>query len=151
MSTPADEDLAGIRAWFEDLGNNVNALDFAAGRTQITDDFLSFSTFQDIVEGKDEAEFKQWRNVWPKTTGFKARLDSVRAFVSPDRLMAVGIAVWDSTGYDEDGKPFPRPGRATISFTRARVGDPWLSNHGHMSLMRGVPAVSHGPRGKQAE
>lgn len=150
MSKVAEEDLAGIRQWFTDLAHNVQNLDFAAGRRQITEDFCSFSTFQDFVEGPDEAESKQWRNVWPKTKGFTPHLDDMRAFVSPDRLMAVGIAFWDSTGYDENGNPYSRPGKATITFVRERIGDPWLCNHGHMSLMRGTPDVSYGPEGKQA-
>lgn len=150
MAEVAADDLADIRTWFEDLAKAVNSLDFEAGQRGITDDFVSFSTFQDIVVGREEAEHKQWRNVWPKTKGFAPRYDTLRAFVSPDRLMAVGIVLWDSIGYDEEGKPYPRPGRATMSFTREKIGDPWRANHGQMSLMRGTPAVSFGAEGKQA-
>jgi hypothetical protein len=41
-------------------------------------------------------------------------------------------------------KPFDRKGRATASFTRAKVGGPWVASHTHMSLFRGTPDVSHG-------
>ena len=43
-----------------------------------------------------------------------------------------------------DGSPFPRPGRATMVFSRH--GDGWLCVHSHMSLNRGVPQTSHADR-----
>jgi ketosteroid isomerase-like protein len=64
--------------------------------------------------------------------------------VSPDRLFAVGLAVWDSAGYHPDGKPFDRRGRATVSFKRQAIGEPFVATHTHMSLFRGTPDVSHG-------
>ena len=138
------EDLALVRKWFETLADHVRARDFTAALPLFTDDFLVFGTFQDFVEGRAEGEQKQWRNVWPTISDFYWRLDDVRAFVSPDRLSAVGLAIWDSTGYHKDGSTFERPGRATVSFTRDKVGDPWVANHTHMSLFRDVPSVSHG-------
>lgn len=137
-------DLAAIRDWFARLGEHVRAEDFAGARALFVDDLLVFGTFQDFVEGRDEGERTQWRNVWPAISDFHWRLDGVRAFVSPDRLFAVGLAIWDSTGYHEDGSPFARPGRATVSLERRKVGDRWVANHTHMSLFRGVPAVSFG-------
>jgi hypothetical protein len=50
------------------------------------------------------------------------------------------------TGYYPDGRPFDRRGRATISFTRPSIGDPWIATHTHMSLFRGTPDVSHGDK-----
>jgi ketosteroid isomerase-like protein len=109
---------------------------------------VAFGTFSDFVVGREHAEREQWRNVWGTIDGFRWRLDGVRAIVSADRLMAVGMAVWDSTGYAPDGAPFDRSGRATVSFARAGVGDPWVATHTHMSLFRGTPSVSHGKGGK---
>ena len=43
-----------------------------------------------------------------------------------------------------DGSAFPRPGRATMVFSRN--GDGWLCVHSHMSLNRGVPQASHANR-----
>jgi hypothetical protein len=43
-----------------------------------------------------------------------------------------------------DGKPFPRPGRATLVFSRNADG--WLCTHSHMSLNRGVPQTSYANR-----
>jgi hypothetical protein len=36
--------------------------------------------------------------------------EAAKALVSPDRL----FAVWDSTGYYRDGKPFDRKGRVKV-------------------------------------
>ena len=140
------EDLALVREWFAKLAEHVRAGDFAAAYPLFDDEFLVFGTFQDFVEGRAEGEQKQWRNVWPTIDDFYWRLDDVRAFVSPDRLSAVGLAIWDSTGYREDGTTFDRPGRATVSFQRKNIGDPWVANHTHMSLFRDVPSVSHGKK-----
>jgi len=83
-------------------------------------------------------------NVWPKTTGFRFVLEQTSILASPDSMMATVIAPWTSTGYHPDGKPFPRPGRATMVFSRNADG--WLCMHSHMSLNRGVPQVSHANR-----
>ena len=149
MSDPAGlntdpEDLALVRDWFAKLAEHVRAKDFTAAHPLFKEDFLVFGTFQDFVEGRAEGERKQWRNVWPTISDFHWRLDDVRAFVSPDRLFAVGLAIWDSTGYHADGTAFDRPGRATVGLERKTVGDPWVANHTHMSLFRDVPSVSHG-------
>jgi len=140
------EDLALVRAWFATLSDHVKARDFAAARPLMDGELLVFGTFSDFVAGLATAEEKQWRNVWPYITGFQFRLDDVRALVSPDRLFAVGLGVFDSTGYAEDGTPYDRPGRATVSFAREKVGDPWVATHTHMSLFRDVPQRSYGTK-----
>jgi ketosteroid isomerase-like protein len=146
MSMPqaAPEDLEAVKAWFRELAEHVRAVDFAAARHLFAEEFLAFGTFTDFMLGRELAEKNQWRNVWPTIDNFVWRLDEVKALVSPDRLFAVGLGVWDSTGYDAAGKPFERRGRATVSFARAKVGDPWVATHTHMSLFRGTPDVSHG-------
>jgi ketosteroid isomerase-like protein len=138
-----DADLDSIRTWFADLSVYVRAVDFVPARQLFVEDFLSFGSITDFMIGRDEAEATQWRKVWPTIDGFTFRND-IRALVSPDRLFAVGLAIFDSTGYNEDGTPFARAGRATVSFVRASIDGPWVSNHSHMSLFRGTPALSHG-------
>jgi ketosteroid isomerase-like protein len=139
---PADHAL--VRDWFHALSVHVQAVDFVAAHPLFAEDMIAFGTFTDFVTGRDHAEANQWRKVWPTIDGFTWRLDDVQSLVSPDRLFAVGMAVWDSTGYRPDGKPFDRRGRATVSFARAAVGKPWVATHTHMSLFRGTPDVSHG-------
>jgi len=142
----APEDLAAVKAWFAELAEHVRAVDFAAARHLFVEDFVAFGTFTDFMIGRELAENNQWRNVWPTIDGFTWRLDDARALVAPDRLFAVGLAVWDSTGYDPVGKPFDRKGRATVSFARAKAGEPWAATHTHMSLFRGTPDVTHGTK-----
>jgi hypothetical protein len=66
--------------------------------------------------------------------------------VSPDRLLAIAVVGWASTGIAADGTRFPRPGRATVVVRRTSVDEPWLGVHTHFSLGRGVPQSSHGTR-----
>src|SRR6185312_6005663 len=113
------DDLAAVKAWFAELAEHVRAVDYAAARHLFADDFVAFGTFTDFVTGRDHAEANQWRKVWPTIDGFTWRLDEARAQISPDRLFAVGMAVWDSAGYRTDATPFDRKGRATVSFRRA--------------------------------
>ena len=150
MTLPAPEsaatqDDAGIRAWFIELAEHVRAVDFAAARHLFRDDFIAFGTFSDFVEQQAVIEQRQWRNVWPSIDDFTWR-DDIRVLVSPDRLFAVGLAVFDSTGYAPDGSTFPRPGRATVSFDRMSTSEAFVANHTHMSLFRGTPDVSHGSK-----
>ena len=137
-----DEDLALVRDWFTELAGYVRAVDFAPARKLMTEDLVIFGTIKDFVESQPEAEANQWRHVWPSIDDFVFR-DDIRAFVSPDRLFAVGLAIFDSTGYDKEGGTFSRPGRATVSFVRAKVGDPFVANHTHMSLFPGTPPLSY--------
>ncbi len=144
MGQPANDDRDKVRSWFEELAVHVRSVDFASARHLFAEDFLAFGTFSNFVTGREHAEKNQWRQVWPTIDDFRWRLDDVQALVSPDRLFAVGLAIWDSTGYRPDGTKFDRKGRATVSFARANVGEPWVATHTHMSLFRGTPDVSHG-------
>lgn len=150
QSDPQPEDLALVRDWFAELAAHVEAVNYTAARHLFAGDMLAFGTFTDFVTGRDAAEAEQWRKVWPTIDGFRWRLDDVRAQVSPDRLFAVGMGVWDSTGHNPDGGDFDRRGRATVAFARARIGDPWVATHTHMSLHRGTPQVSHGNKPERA-
>ena len=76
---------------------------------------------------------------------FRVRAAARRTLTSrsPDRRLAHLAAGWSSTGAREDGTPFPRPGRCTVTLRRADPASPWLGTHTHFSLNRGTPAVSH--------
>ena len=70
---------------------------------------------------------------------------------SPGRRLGHLAAGWTSTGALEDGTPFPRPGRCTVTLRWADPASPWLGTHTHFSLNRGTPAVSHrSPSGPKA-
>ncbi len=136
-----DEDEASVRAWFEALAAHVRAVDFAAGRRLFRHDVIGFGTFSDFVDGLAAIEAAQWRRVWPHIDGFTWR-PGIRAIVSADRLQAVGLGVWDSTGYHADGARYDRPGRATVVLTRDAARVPWRAAHTHFSLFRDVPTRS---------
>jgi ketosteroid isomerase-like protein len=135
------DDLASVKRWFDTLAAHVREVDFIGARPIFAPDMIAFGTFTDFMTGRDAAEQQQWRNVWQHIDEFRFRPD-VRAIVSPDRLMAVGMATFDTTGYRQDGTPYDRPGRATVAFVRDDAGKPWLAQHTHLSLFRDVPTRS---------
>lgn len=141
---PAPEDLEAIRRWFKRLSDHVQAVDYEGAHPLFAEDMIAFGTFTDFMIGRDKAEREQWRNVWGTIRQFRWRLDGTQAIVSADRLTAIGMAIFDSDGFMSDGTKFDRRGRATVTFARARIGDPWVATHTHMSLFRGTPDRSHG-------
>ncbi len=141
MPEPNSDDAEGVRAWFHRLADHVQAVDFAGARPIFAPDMVAFGTFSDFMTGREAAEQNQWRNVWHHIDGFRWRPD-IRVMVSPDRLQAVGMGVFDSTGYRQDGTSYDRPGRATVVFGRNDTGAPWVAQHTHMSLFRDVPTQS---------
>lgn len=143
-SPPADH--ASLKAWMDEFGAEIEALDFAKARRRFDPDVVTFSTFMDVVSGIDQFENEQWRKVWPSASGFRWHTEKMRSAVSPDRLMGFVATTWGSTGYYEDGTTFDRPGRATLALVRDSVGAPWRGLHVHVSLKRGVPQLSHGKR-----
>jgi ketosteroid isomerase-like protein len=138
------DDIALIRRWFQRLADRVQAVDYVGARPLFAEDMIAFGTVAGFVTGRDATEKEQWRNVWGRIDRFRWRLDDVRAIVSADRLTAAGMAVFDSTGYGEDGTPYDRPGRATVVFGRTAIGEDWVAQHTHFSLFRGVPTRSFG-------
>ena len=142
-----DDDLARITTWFERLAECVRDIDFAGARPLFAEDMIAFGTFSDFITERDAVEAAQWRNVWPFIAGFGWRPGSIRGIVSPDRLAATGMAVWDSIGFHQDGGEFERPGRATVALARRRIGEDWIAQHTHFSLFRGVPGQSFGKKG----
>ena len=149
IAQPDPDDLARVKNWFERLSEHVRAVDFAGAYPLFADDMIAFGTFENFITGREAAEHAQWRNVWPVTSDFRYRMDDIRAIVSPDRLTAIGMGVFDSTGYHRDGTPYQRPGRTTVALSRGRVGEDWVAAHTHMSLFRDVPSRSFGSRTQQ--
>lgn len=139
-----DEDHAAIADWFDTWSGYVAAVDFESARALFEADVVGFGTWMDVVEGLGNLEAMQWRNIWPTIADFRFLTDTLQVRVSPDRCLAVAVIVWDSTGFHEDGTPYPRPGRATVAFRRSRPDAPWKGIHTHLSLNRGVPQKSYG-------
>jgi ketosteroid isomerase-like protein len=133
-----------FRQWLETFAGYVREVDYASARPLFFPDVLAFGTHNDVISGLDQWVATQWDNVWPKTTDFRFVLEQTSVLASPDGMMATVIAPWTSTGYHPDGEAFPRPGRATMVFSKNADG--WLCMHSHMSLNRGVPQASHANR-----
>ena len=139
-----DETRAVFLQWLKTFSGHVREVDYAAARPMFHPQILAFGTHQDVLPDREAWIATQWDNVWPRTSDFHFTLEATQVLVSPDGRMAVVIAPWTSTGYHPDGKPFDRPGRATMVFHRD--ADKWLGVHTHLSLNRGVPQSSHANR-----
>lgn len=144
-STAPAEDIAAIKRWFDDWGAMVAARRFEDARALFHPAAIGFGTWMDLVEGLDQLEAKQWRSIWGAIRDFRHETaKTLKVLVSPDRLMASGLVTWTSTGFDEAGAAYERPGRTTSLFVRDEPGQPWRSIHTHVSLFRGVPQKSFG-------
>jgi ketosteroid isomerase-like protein len=140
MSDSSDSTRTEIRAWFDTLQRCVRAVDYDTARDIFAPDVVSFGTRADLVPGLDALQAQQWSGVWPMIADFAFDLDGLHVVGAGDFVWAA--VVWTSTGFHEDGTPFPRPGRATVTFTR-RNGR-WLATHTHFSLNPGTPPRSYG-------
>ncbi|MGH7808694.1 MAG: YybH family protein [Candidatus Binatia bacterium] len=136
---------AEVRDWLDRFAACVREVDYAAARPFWHPEIVIFGTYQELVKSLSGWTDRQWDNVWPRTAEFRFDLANTMVMTSPDGAMAVAIAPWTSTGFNENGLPFDRPGRATIVQARQPDGR-WLGEHSHKSLARGVPLESYGKR-----
>lgn len=144
-NTP-EEDRAAIERWFATWSGQVADVDFAPAMDLFADNIASFGTHMDVVEGLQALADNQWRKVWPTIEDFRWNLETLKVGVSPDRLFAIGIITFSSTGIAEDGSRFDRPGRGTVAFARSSVDGDRAGVHTHISLNPGTPQKSHGAR-----
>ena len=133
---------AAVREWFARLGRDCASVDYRSARAIFAPDVVSFGTHTDFVTGIDALQQEQWEGVWPNIRNFGFDLEGIRS--GGDERRAWGVATWTSTGFDEDGKPFARPGRATVVLERRNKA--WLAVHTHFSLFPGTPQRTYGPR-----
>ena len=139
-----DRSTTDVLAWLSRFGAFVAARDFDGGRSMFDEGVVAFGTWADVVEGLDHVEATQWRSVWPTIEDFAFDLDGARMLLSPDGQQAVIVTPWGSTGFDEAGAPFDRPGRATLVLRRDGESGGWRCVHTHFSLGRDVPQRSYG-------
>ena len=142
----SEDDVALVQRWFQRLQLHVQAVDFAGARHLFSDNLITFGSFNPFTIGREANEEEQWRTVWGRIDRFRWRLDDLRTIISGDRLTAVGMAVFDSTGYTEAVTPYERPGRATVVLRRGTISEDWIGHHMHVSLFRDVPTRSFGSR-----
>ncbi|MEP7114495.1 MAG: Rieske 2Fe-2S domain-containing protein [Ilumatobacteraceae bacterium] len=145
-TSPATTDNQSVKAWVDDWGAEVAAVDLAAARLRFASDVSAFGTHADVVIGLDHLETDQWAQIWPAIEDFRFVTDEMQTLTSPDRRQAIAVVGWTSIGIDRDGHRFDRPGRATVVLTRGSIDEPWLGIHTHFSLGRDVPQRTHGVR-----
>ena len=143
MLHATEEERAELVSWVETFGDHVRRREFEDAAVQFDREVVSFSSLRDVVVGLPELMGSQWRQVWPTIEAFRFDTSSLHAFISPDGRLAVVAVTWTSVGFDRDGQPFDRPGRATIALGREPHGS-WHGIHAHFSLNRGVPQMSFG-------
>ena len=105
---------AEVRDWLDRFAACVREVNYAAARPFWHPDIVIFGTYQELVKSLSAWTERQWDNVWPRTAEFRFNLEHTIVMAAPDGAMAVAIAPWTSIGFYEDGRPFDRPGRATI-------------------------------------
>jgi ketosteroid isomerase-like protein len=115
----------------------VRAVDYTRARPLFAQDVVAFGTSAAVVSGRDRLEHDQWQNVWPTIRDFTFRLDELHCLGSPEAVCVV--VPWDSIGTGTDGRPFTRPGRATLLLL-PRDGR-WVAAHSHFSLAPSPPAA----------
>lgn len=141
-----EEDRRSIADWFERWGELVGNVDFKRVREIFVEDAVAFGSKVEMVTTREALEQEQWRPIWPTMADYRYDLSTLEVIVSPDRLMAMGAAIFRSTGFHKDGSRFDRPGRVTATLMRTAVGAPWLATHTHVSLKPGTPTPSYANR-----
>ena len=137
-------DHISIGLWFQVWEKQVQNKDFEAAKKLFENDVVSFGTWMNVVEGIDKLYSDQWKNIWPTINNFKFVSNTLFIQISPDRLLANSILVWNSTGYKKNGNSFKRNGRATVVLKRPNLDNNWKGIHTHFSLNRGIPQESFG-------
>lgn len=142
----AEDDRRSIELWFVRWAELVANVDFKRVREIFVEDAVAFGSKVEMVTSRAALERDQWRPIWPTMADYRYDLATLEVIVSPDRLMAVGAAIFRSTGFHKDGSRFDRPGRVTAALMRSALEAPWLATHTHVSLKPGTPAPSYGNR-----
>lgn len=145
-----EADRRSISEWFARWGELVSNVDFKRVREIFVEDAIAFGSKVEMVTSRAALEAEQWRTVWPTIENYRYDLDTLEIAVSPDRLMAMGAAIFRSTGIHKDGTRFERPGRVTATLMRMSIEAPWRATHTHVSLKPGTPAPSYGNRPEAA-
>lgn len=143
-----DSLVASVRSWVSAWGDEVASVDLDAGRRRFDPDAVAFGTRADVVSGLDHIASEQWGHVWAKIADFSFVVDDLVVQIADDASLAVAIVPWTSTGFDQDGTPFDRPGRATVVLRPRRAdenaGSDWLAIHTHFSLALDTPSHTYG-------
>ncbi len=139
-----NKDYTSIKLWYYEWENYVQNKNYSSAMNLFEKDVVSFGTWMDVVQGLDQLQLNQWKNIWPTISKFRFLTDTLFIQLSPDKLFANSLIIWDSIGYKNDGNSFVRTGRATVTLKRENSHSNWKGIHTHFSLNRGVPQQSFG-------
>ena len=146
QAAPDATDLEAVRRWFAKLADCVRAVDYEAASPLFAEDLVAFGTYDNFVTGRGQVN----RGAVERRSGrqfgdFRWRLDEVTAIVSPDRLGAAGLAIFESEGFRRDGSRFrpagPRHGIASADRDWRRLGG---EAHPHVIVPRYARSVIRG-------
>ena len=139
-----NDDHISIKSWFQKWEMFVVDCDFKSARNLFENEVVSFGTWMNVVQGLNELETKQWKNIWPTIDNFRFLTDTLFIQISPDRLFVNSVLRWESLGFDIEGTSFKRTGRATVVLKKININDDWKGIHTHFSLNRNVTQQSFG-------
>ena len=139
----ADTAIEAVQTFFARLSRDCANVDFDATQPMFAEDVYSFGTKATVVQGRDRLRQQQWEGIWPNIADFRVLLDQVHG--GGDDRIAWGMAPWSSTGFDESGQAYDRPGRATVVLARRNAH--WEVIHTHFSVAPGTPPRTYGQRG----
>jgi ketosteroid isomerase-like protein len=128
-----------VLGWLRTFETACRERDFEAARRMFAPDALAFGTYAAAVRGLRDIERDQWRNVWPRIREFRFAEAPVIHATDDSAWLATE---WSSEASGPDGRPFRRPGRATMVLSR-RDGR-WLCVHSHFSLLPSQSETAHG-------
>lgn len=133
-----------VRDWLKAFEACVNARDYEGGIRMFADATTAFGSLADRLDSPQSLMENQWRRIWPHIDAFRFDLENLSVAMSASRDLAVAGLPWTSVGYDEGGRPFERPGRATVVLEKKGDG-PWRASHTHFSLRPGTPGKTRRP------
>ena len=130
----------------------MQAVDYRSASRIYDPEIFSFGSVAavPIMDGWEVLEREQFRKVWPTSEDTTFDTENMRVALSDDASLAISAIRWTSTGINQDGSRFNRPGRATVVFRRSAADGPWRALHTNISLDPGVPLKSYGnkPEGR---
>ena len=101
ISATSKTDYNLIKIWFENWGRLVSSLDFSSAAQMFEKDVVAFGTWMDTVESVKNRIESQLKRIWRTIKDFRFLTETLQIHISPDRLFAVAILVWNSTGFEK--------------------------------------------------
>lgn len=125
---------SSVKSWLDEWAQAIRTNDIPRGEALFSPDASGFGTVTLMTDGLADLVERQWREVWPRTSGFQFEHDAMRIRISPDAMQACVQTVWRSFSNDGADVGRKRTGRATIILTRPAPDAQWRGVHTHFSM-----------------